>query len=1035
MSNYTAEEVQAAVEKIVRSTVRHPTGILGDRKISVSFSDIQEAAAGVYILWFNAPFYTILLGARKLQDLALTQASTVTSLIDAVFATDRLVTPISDLSPLANARSALEELEAAVSSRTDGFSDITKVPAYRRYVQNLDGFLGTVGPNIKQAQSASSSSSSSGGSAIVDTPSGARAKIPALVRQMAEAHSELIRRAGLLSNAIADFGSLNLPRVAAQGVISRARDVLDQHFTELSALDENARLDNLRAVALDLITQQPLVAKYGAAQAPSEFITTSGQAQAFADAQHPATPAERASSSSGPYPILAANQFIRFAMDGGAPFDYPLPLSFIAELTAVLAEPFQIDPDRDALLIGFGSVDTGLPQFPVTLTNGLRTAAQVASEINAALGASALVCEEVFFPVRYNSPVVITSLGGNNARFTILGGSLTGLGIVVGDEVDVDEGANDGTTWVVTAVDPGGQFIDALGVAPVVPVPLPGAMISVGPAARALRLRDTDESGSLAQRRTVQLIRTGGEEDVAASVLGFFPGASARSRPVPATTVVDNINGSTSKLAAKLVFHDFEYVGVARSEPTDPTRVVFTKVTGTGTITVGGTTVTINIASEDQRVDIDINDPVVLRSSTFGLDAGKEGFIIAATDTTIDVTFPTTITAGDVTFEIGANISFGFGDILVVNDGSNAGRYVVGEDQGVKTTASFELVLERGLTSFKDGDLPIFFNASLGAEDVTFASRDTTLASEVIVDNAGASLGANYFLDPIDVGVPVRGFTNWLHFDTFPTGAVVGDSVQLYEAQYNEVSRTFTITGLEPALGVVALFELIESTFVMSFDFGVPNPFGRIRVVQVANYTQFKEELDAWLAQPEQQTSYFRDLARFLNPIVTNANPTVSMVNDANNHLKKLLAVLTTDGADLFGQLHVPTVVGQDTLEFALANYKAPAQEPVDTLLGTFRQKGADRAIDLLIEGQFSTFFNLDVDGVSYSGTLMSGLRNLAREDLPVRKFNRRSAGGEKLIGSSQDEKDFEFSSDDADSPGQPDIPTGPDVASPGENF
>lgn len=1032
MSNYTAQEVQDAVEKIVRSSVRHPTGILGDRKIDVSFSDIQEAAAGVYILWFNAPFYTILLGAKKLEDLVQTQASTVSSLIDAVFATDRLVTPVKDLSPLANARSALEELEAAVSSRTDGFSDISKVPAYRRYVQNLDGFLGSIGPNIK-ATDPNMFGPGESGSAIVDTPSGARFKIPSLVRSVVDQHAELIRRAKLLAGAIADFSSLNLPRIAAQGVISRARDVLDGHYTALSALDENARLDSLRAVALDLLTQRPLVTKYGAAQAPGEFITTEGSAQAFADADHLATPAVRASEIPGPYQILAADQFIRFTMDGTAPFDYPLPLSFVAELSGRIQEPFQIDPDRDALLIGFGNVDTGLTQFPVALTNGLRTAEQIAAEVNAALGASGLVCEEVFYPVRYTAPMTITPLVGNNARFTVLGGGLTGLGIVVGDEVDVLDGLNAPSTWVITAVDAGGQFVDALGPGPAFAQPLPGAMVEIGPAARALRLRDTDELTSLSLRRTVQLIATGGQEDLAASVLGFFPGASARSAAVPATAVADNINGSTSRLKAEAVFTPFEYTGTARSEPTDPTRIVFTKASGTGTVS-GGTSVTLYLGFAEGRELVDAGDRVTLRGSSTPADVGVEGTVLAVTDTTIEVLFDSPVSAGDVTFEIGPSVAFGYGDVIMVNDGPNAGRYVVGEDQLVRVSSSFECALEGSLPVFKDGDLPIYFNASLGSESVTFSSRDTTLASAITIDNAGASLGANYFL-LLSAGVEARGFTNWIHFDTFPVGTSVGDSVQLYINQYNVVATQYTVTGLDLELGVLELASLIESMFSMSFDFGVPNPFGRIRIAQVANYSELKENLDAWLVHPEQQTNYFRDLARLLNPIVTNANPTVSMVNDANNHLKKLLAVLTEEGANLFGSLHVPTVDATATLEHALANYAAPAQEPVDTLLGTFRQKGADRAIDLLIEGQFSTFFNLDVDGVSYSGALMSGLRNLAREDLPVRKFDRREAGGEKLIGASQDETDFEFSADDADSPDQPDIPTGPDVASPGENY
>lgn len=1019
MSNYTDQEVQDAVEKIVRSSVRHPTGILGDRKIETTFSDLQEAAAGCFILYFNAPFYVLFLGVKRLMDLLDSQASTVESLIDAVQATDRLTSPVTDLSPLANAKAALEELESAVSSRSQGFSDIEKVPAFRRYVQNLDSFIGATGSNIKSQ------------GAIVDTPSGARAKIPGLVKLMVDQHSELIRRVTLLSGALVDFASLNLPQIAAQGVISRARDVLDQHYTDLSALDENSRLDNLRAVTLDLLTQKPLVKKYGAAAAPSEFIATSGLASAFADTEHPATPAARASDSAGPYPILAPNQFIRFTMDGGTSFDYPLPLSLVAELLGTQQEPFTLDTSSNNLQLEFGNVDTGITIFNIPLTTGTRTAAQVVAEINVGLGASSLRAQRRFFPVRYSAPVTTLGLVGSNVRFTIFAGDLNQLGVVVGDEVDVTEGTNAGTTWTITAVDPAGQYVEATGIG--IAISTSDDSIEIGPAARALRLIDTDELGSVVQRRTLR-IPADSPKPITSALLGFFPGAELRSRPVSAEAVVSNINSSTSALKATLVFHPLEYTGNGRSVPTDPTRVVLSKLEGSGT-TTGGTNVTVSTAYFDLQDTLTTSDRLVIRASVTAADVGKEGVITSVVDDSISVTFPSAITGGFIDFEVGPDVEFGFGDVIVISDGPNAGRYMVGQDQEVGTDATFEVILEGVLPVPKDGDKPVEFTVELGAEDVTFASRDTTLASAITIDNAGTSFGADYFLDPINVGVLAIGSTKYVQFATFPEGVTVGDLFQEYIDSYNVLTREFFIMGVDASLKVLTLDDVVPANFSLSFDFNVPNPFGRLRVFQVATFADLKERCDAWLALPQQQSLYFRDLARFLNPILTNANPTPSMVNDALNQLKKLLALLTEASAVTYGSVLSPPATVENTLEFALSSYEAPAQEPVDVLLSTFRQKGADRAIDLLLEGQFSTFFNLGVDGVSYSGALMSALRDTARQDLPVRKFNRADTRGSKLIGAQPDQQDFEFSSDDVDSPNAPDIPMAPDTSSPGENI
>ena len=1038
MSNYTSEEVQAAVEKIVRSSVRHPTGILGERQIETAFSDLQEAAAGVYILYFNAPFYTLFLGARRLLDLVTSQANTALALIDAVSTTNRLTTPVSDLSPLANARAALLELEAAVTGRTQGFENIQKVPAFRRYAQNLNSFLDTVGPNIKAPVPVSPSAGPSAGtgqpsSVITDTPSGARLKIPTLARQLRDQHDELIRRATLLAKGMEDFASLNLPRIAAQGVISRSRQVLDDHYTALSAQDENSRLNNLRDVVLDLLTQQPLVEKYGAALAPSEFITTTGTAAAFSDSTHLATPAHIDSEWFGPYAVLESAHFIKFTMDGGVPFEFPLPLAYVADIVGTLREPFAIDSDRDLLRIVFD--DPTLPvleTFNVPLTHGTRTAAQVAAQINGILGSADLVCEEAFSPLKYSAPVTVTSLGGFNARFTILAGSLKGLDIRVGDEVDVLSGVDVGSTWSVFAVDPGNTYVDATGVGPVTPAGLPGVSVEIGPAARALHLRDKNPSASVALRRVIRLPLTGGKEDLTAAILGFAPGMESRSRPVSAKDLAANIDSSSSQVAAEAVFEAVHYVGTARSSEVDAGMVVLAFLSATGAVSAG-TNVTFSSIGGIEGVAP--GDRMVIRSSVTAADVNVEGMVTSVTSTSCTAIMDSALTAGAVSVEFGPSLVFGFGDVLNILSGPNQGRYQVRDDQGIGTACSFEVLLESPLPVPTSAGQAVALDVSFGEEAVRFKSRLKQTNSIVRVENGSVGNAAELFFAPSSLPAAARGTSPWLKFQTMPSGVTVGDLVQLFETQYNIVSREFDIAGIEQGTRLLKIQPEIESTASFSFAFDVPTPFGRIRVAQVADFASFKQQLEVWLARVEQQDSFFRDLARFLNPLLVNQNPTVAQVNEAENQLKKLLAVLSVAGAGAYGALHSPVVTASDTLEFALTSYSAPAEEPVDTLLATFRNKGSDRAIDLLTEGQFTTFFNLTLDGVSYSGTLMKSLRELARNDLPVRKFNRRIGANQTLLGTIPQEKDFEYSTDDADSPQQPDIPVGADVASPGENY
>lgn len=1054
MANYTSDEVQTAVAKIIRSTVRHPTGSLGERQVNTSFTDLQEAASGVYILYFNAPYYTLLLGVRRLLDSLTSQASTIASLIDAVLATKRIVTPVTDLTNLAQAKAALEELQAAVSSRTSGFNNIQNVPAFRRYASNLDAFLTTHGANVRTPTSTTQSltpvtqdnpalpsvgvdpssppatpntPAKATAFSVTDTPAGARSKIPGLVSQLKQQQDELVRRVGLLSGALADFGSLNLPQLAAQGVISRAHEVLAEHLTDLNALDENARLENLRGVVLDLLTQRPLVETYGAGLSPSEFITTQGLAQAYSDSLHLATPAAVLSTIPGPYALTDTNHFIQVTVDGGAPFEYPLPIGYVAELNGTLNEPFKLDLGSNALHMTFGDPNGTLEVFDVALTTGTRSAADILVEVSPHLTGSDLVLERVFRPVRFGGPLAVLSLGGNNARFTVLGGGLTGLGIKAGDQLDVLEGPNTGMTLTISLVDAGGLFLEATGPSPVSSVPSPGVAVQVGPAARALRFRDTNPATSLAQRRQVALPVTGGPSDVAAALLGFAPGISVRSTPVAAKDIATNITSSTSLFGAAAT-DIASYTGEGHANVTDPTLVTISQYVGDGAIT-GGTVVAF---SYDPANEPPSAGRFVIRSSLTQADTNREGAIsgIDRTNHLLAVVFSVAITAGDVSVEIGPDLmSFGYGAVLTILDGPNQGRYTTREAQQIGTTCSFELLLDRPLPVPKSGGTALSFALTFGASYVSFSSPSQTIESSISIANGTAGTAATRFFAPAALPATGDGESVYLQFDTYPKGAAVGDLVQLFENQYNLVSREFSIVGTEPGLRVIKLSSSVESDFSMTFDQGVPNPFGAIRIAQTANYGDFKTLLDAWLARPELTTQYYRDLARFLNPVLVDGNPTSAEVDDAVTQLQKLSAILSIVGSVAYagGQLI--------SLEYALKQYSSPVEPSVDALISTFRNKGADRAIDLLLEGQFSTFFGLNLNTVSYAGTFLQSTRDTAMNDLPIRKTNRSNALGQRLVGVIPNQTDFEHDSSDADDPSIPDIPGNPDVSGPADSF
>lgn len=244
------------------------------------------------------------------------------------------------------------------------------------------------------------------------------------------------------------------------------------------------------------------------------------------------------------------------------------------------------------------------------------------------------------------------------------------------------------------------------------------------------------------------------------------------------------------------------------------------------------------------------------------------------------------------------------------------------------------------------------------------------------------------------------GTTPWVKLPTWPAGIQVGDVLELYEERYNQVSREFTIVGLDKQNFLIQITPELESN--ANFDFGTgesPPPFARIRVTRTYDFNALKNRLEAWLARRENQQQYLEDLSRQLNFLTGSQNPTAAQVRDFGVQLENLAAWLSQVGQQSFGAGTSPTAQPEDTLEQALLDYRVtPAVNEVDTLLQVYRQRGAQRALDILLECRFQDFFGLNQDGASYAGELMQQLRNLARQQLPVSKYGRPAAGQQAMV-------------------------------------
>lgn len=154
----------------------------------------------------------------------------------------------------------------------------------------------------------------------------------------------------------------------------------------------------------------------------------------------------------------------------------------------------------------------------------------------------------------------------------------------------------------------------------------------------------------------------------------------------------------------------------------------------------------------------------------------------------------------------------------------------------------------------------------------------------------------------VNDSISARGTTPWVRLPAWPKGVQVGDVLELYEDTYTEVSREFEIVALEPSLSVIKVTPEIESDLMVSFTDGTtPVPFARIRVAHTFDFTTLKGRLAEWLSRPENQTAYTDELARQLNGLLVNGNPTAAQIRDFGLLIKKMSVSLTVAGKQAFG--------------------------------------------------------------------------------------------------------------------------------------
>lgn len=1034
---YTQAELNTAIEKIVRTSLRRDYGALGNRRVDRTFSDLQDAAAGVFILFGNAPFYIVLLAARRLQKAIETEQQLITDFIETVEDTNRNVKVITSLSPLSNARTALSNLATATGQRTTDFTRIEDVGAFKRFESNTQRFLDESSANVVQ------------GGEIKQTPGEARGNLAGLFRELRTQHADVVRRAALLQTAIDDFNALNLAKTLSENIIANSRTVIDEALTELQGLSEKDRLTIIRRVTLDILAARSSVRNFGSISGPQTFLTVEGSGSVFADATHPATSAFLESDILDPYPVLQDTRDVDIILDGDTVPTTTIQVlgSFVATAESVFAEPFDIDstdvpPTHEFQMVLENYPSVGVDtNIPVGLTNNAtKPIYELVSEVNADIDAVStslpLIAEPYANPQKFEGLVDITAPGtAEDADLIPVNTSIdwTDFDIRADDLIILRDvtSANDETILIVRTVSgtpPTSKLeVDVVDGA----ITTEGSKnIVIGSDGLALRLRITEADDpapkpdyrlqaltdrvAISFTYTTSVAQSEDEQFAALTHIGFVPGMSFRSKQTPAQALATAYNQSAQaavlgavRTEAEALFQPTYYSGRGRTEPSDFLRVIASIFQGNGDVTSVGlvSTFTVNGAATAGAA---VGNIVVVRTHSLAAEINLFGTITSVDDSSIVATMVVAITPETgIDIEVGPNLSaVGFDPTVVISGGSiNDGQYTVTGIGLVPIEIDLGVQLPVAAGA---GFLPLTFTIGVGRFAVRFKSLDTTLATAISIDAVSVNSAAGLFFSSLpssDVGE-----TKYFQLPEFPKNLEQEDTLERNITAVGTPDTTHEIVSLESANLLVELDpELPTDTASVVMTPDSPIAFARIRKKRFDTFLTLSSELASWGDLSENQAQFFTNFSRLLNPLSIDSNPTIVEVNDARLELQGLSASL-------------------DALEGYLTAYQADEVTQVDSLLQGFQQKGADRASDIILEARFTDFFGLDQDELSYAGTVQKQIRGINRQDLPVRKDRLERGNRDDGILAAYDEVDFEFNQDDIDTTPDLDIPIGADI-------
>lgn len=1043
---YSRDEIESVVDQVLKSGLSRENTALGTRHTESTFADFQQAVAQLFVHQIKAPYHFLNQGRKLLQEQVSTEIEILNELLTAVMATQKQIEPITDMSPIVQARTAVQELSSALLLRKKAPTTIDKIPSYIRFKKNIETFIQGPSQQLKGVDE-------KGAAAVLPTPQEAKKSIPTLIRSLEAAHTETKRRVALLVNAPAELSSLQLPVTLAKKAVGNVGTMLKAREDDWKIKTPELRRQDLKQTTLELLVAKTVVSQYAGYSAPSEIHPIEGDGGPYADESKPANPATVDGDKSGPFVITSANNQLEILTENMTVPEYiSLNTCLYPSMDGSLLEPFTIP---------------GTPCYFMLRVTNQQITSSIAVDLSAEIGVGsydAVTFKAALNPILspYNLQITsaLSALKYAGATYEIIsqvfdtpywvlvircvGADFTQQQVLVDDVVLMTTAISAGfediehTDWVVTQVAPGGN-VDRLEIKRAMAVPVALAGLPSSPAAPhsiniqiatrfKLRIEPISVDTAISSRMILEVPVDStdivgppdGTQNQGAQLLGFILGATFETRFVLGSEVAKDISSKSSIITAKAVFTTSHPEFWGYSDVTDPSKMQVSRVQRKqSTITLESGQYFLNRTQGDLlSAGVTAGDVVVGRSGVNNLQSFSIAEVVSSTKLRLDGT-PTVTT--NFVYDIAPNpgmVSVVSPQMIArVSSGPNTQDFVL------QTYGSYpdEVLILGIMPVYRVQGLPTAseFKVRFGQETIQFSSKDKTTSSAIKIQGAASSL-FNYAWPPLDTDAKTPGTSNWVSSPALPSAVETGDVLKVFGSSYKTPDSTHTIVKLERSTKRFQISPPLDSSKGLTFSTKKQPPFAQIHMSHSSSYLDFSSALSKWLTSvslhPENKENAFKNLYAAINPIISSNQPSSVQISVAREAVLIFLKGLDAEAATRYG------VDPEQSLSSILQSYNADTVSACISLQRAYHEKGSTRALDILCEGRFKEFFELDMEGSSYNGQLQKTYKAVMQNDLPVRKTDRKIQPASKIIAQIES-PDYEYSTADLDKTPGPDYP------------